>query len=235
MTSDQGPVTIMETLLQDLRYAVRMLVKRPGFTILAVLTLALGIGANTTIFSVVNSVLLRSLPFPEPDRLIVVSEHNPQIGTMSVAWPNFTDWRDQNESFESMAAYRLVGFNLTNGNEPLRVIGGEVSSDFFSILGGEAALGRVLTEADDKPGATRVVVLSHRFWQSRFGGNRDIIGTPLTLDGVPGTVVGVMPARFQFYIQPADIYVSTALQAAGEIWPDRVNHPGLRVLGRLKP
>jgi len=211
-----------------------MLVRQPAFTAIAVLTLALGIGANTAIFSVVNAVLLKSLPFPDPDRLLIVSEHNPEVGTMSVSWPNFTDWREQNQSFEAMAAYRLEGFNLTDGNEPVRVLGGTVSASFFSLLGADALLGRVLTEADDKPEASRVVVLSYGLWQRRFGGNRDIIGAPINLNSAPFTVVGVMPAGFQFFIQSAQIYVSSGTQSASAIWQDRVNHPGLRVLARLK-
>ena len=225
----------MQTLWQDLRYGFRMLTKTPVVTLIAVLTLALGIGANTAIFSVVNTVLLKPLPFADPDSLMVLQERNEQVGVQSVAWPNFLDWREQSQSFTAMAAYRLQGFHLAGGERPARPMGGSVSASFFPLLGARPALGRTFTEEEDKPGAAPVVVLSHRLWATRFGSDPGIIGQAVTLDGSPHTVVGVMPADFGFFRQTAELYVPVGLSGDNPVWLDRGNHPGLRVLGRLKP
>src|ERR1044071_2922782 len=184
----------METLLQDLRYGFRMLVKKPGFTFGAVLALALGIGANSAIFSVVNSVLLRPLPFKAPDQLMIVWEDGSKYGFPkdTPAPANFVDWRDQNQVFESMAAVASQTFNLTGTGEPEKIEGQRVSATFFPLLGVEPILGRSFLPEEDQPGAGRMVIMNHGLWQRRFGSDPDIVGKPVTLDGQPYTVVGVM-------------------------------------------
>src|SRR5215467_5591348 len=168
----------MQTLLQDLRYGARMLAKRPGFTLIAVLTLALGIGANTAIFSVVNAVLLRPLPYEQPERLTVLYETNPQQGRdeMSVSYPNFIDWRAQSQSFEQLAAFRSGGVIFTGKYEPARLQAYVVSADLFALLRVKPLRGRVFLPEEDKVGGAPVVVVSHGFWQSQFGGDEKLIG-----------------------------------------------------------
>src|SRR5205085_5101158 len=156
----------METLLQDLRYGTRMLIKRPGFTFVAVIALALGIGANTAIFSVINAVLIKPLPFAEPERLVNLWETRPQRGIMQnpASYPDFIDWRDQSDVFEYVAAHNAGGFTLTGDDNPALLQGAVVSADLFPLLGVQAATGRVFTPADDKNGAPLTVILSHKLW-----------------------------------------------------------------------
>src|SRR5262249_21148506 len=160
----------MQNLFQDLRYGVRMLLKSPGFTVVAALALMLGIGANSAIFSVVNAVILRPLPYEESERLVFLSERSPQLEGMSISWPNYQDWRAQNQVFEQIGVYNRQSYNLTGTGEPERIIAGQVSYELFSALRAKPALGRVFDSEDDKPGANRVVILSHGLWQRRFGG-----------------------------------------------------------------
>src|SRR5215510_10216056 len=181
----------METLLQDLRFGLRMMLKNPGFTLIAVITLALGIGANTAIFSVVNGVLLRPLPYDEPERLLFVTEHGSSGGEMGISYPNFIDWRARNRVFERIGFFTSGGYKLTAGGETEAVSAGEVTADLFAALRVNAALGRVFTNEDDKPGAAPVVLLSHGLWQRRFGGNPQVVGKGITLDGYLYTVIGV--------------------------------------------
>src|SRR5215213_4963157 len=172
-------------LLHDLRYAVRLQRKNPGFTIVAVIALALGIGANTAIFSVVNTVLLRPLPYKDPERLVMVWEDATKHGYPrdTPAAANFVDWRDQSQVFEGMAAIADESFNLTGAGDPERLEGRRVSATLFPLLGVEPQIGRVFTAAEDQPGAQRVVLLSYALWQRRFGGDPGIVGQSLTLDG----------------------------------------------------
>ena len=221
----------MGTLFQDLRYGLRMLIKSPGFTAVAVLALALGIGANSAIFSVVNAVLLRPLPYTDPDRLVILWEKAQMMDT-SVAYPNFVDWQAQNQVFEQIAAYRRDSFNLTGAGEPERLSGRMMSASFFSTLGVKPLRGRDFTTEDDHPGASPVVILSHGFWQRRFGGDESIVGKQLTLNNQSYTVVGIMPADFRFG-SPSDIFVPIGLSA--ERYKQRGSHPGIYVIGRLKP
>jgi putative ABC transport system permease protein len=188
----------IETLIQDLRYGARMLLKNPGFTLLAVLTLALGIGANTAIFSVVNAVLLQPLPFREPERLVMVWRTNTErtMRDAPVSAPNFIDWKQRNEVFEQMAAWRIGNFNLTGDAEPEIAQGAEVTAGFFETLGVGPALGRGFLPHEDQPGAEPVIVLSHSLWQRRFGSEPGIIGKRLIVDARPVTVIGVMPQGF---------------------------------------
>ena len=221
-------------LLHDLRYAVRLQRKNPGFTIVAVIALALGIGANTAIFSVVNTVLLRPLPYKDPERLVMVWEDATRHGYPrdTPAAANFVDWRDQNQVFDAMSAIADTSFNLTGSGEPERLEGRRVSASLFPLLGVEPQLGRVFTAAEDQPGAQRVVLLSYALWQRRFGGDPGIVGKALTLNGESHIVTGVMPARFQFPSSDDQAWVPIALtqQEAGNR-----NRHYLQVLARLKP
>ena len=218
----------------DLRYGVRMLWKNKGFTAVAVIALALGIGANSAIFSVVNTVLLRPLPYREPERLVMVWEDNSKIGYPhdTPAAANYIDWRDQNQVFEGMAATADVSFNLTGAGDPERFDGKRVSANFFKLLGVEPQLGRTFLPEEDVPGANKVVVLSHGLWQRRFGSDASLVGKSITLNGEGYTVVGVMPADFQFKRQDVGMWVPIAFtpqQAAS-----RGSHY-LEVFARLKP
>ncbi|HEX7288480.1 MAG TPA: ABC transporter permease [Candidatus Angelobacter sp.] len=223
----------MGTLLQDLRYGFRTLAKSPGFALMAVLTLALGIGANTAIFTVVNGVLLRPLPFHEPERLMIVSESSPQFDSMSVAYLNFKDWDAQQSTFAQMAMFRHEDFTLTGGRGPEHVDGREVSAGFFNVLGVPPVMGREFKPEEDREGATPVAVLSHGLWQRRFGGTRDILGRTIHLNDRNYTVVGVLPQDFWFYSQ-SDVFVPVG--ATGKMWlQNRMEREGSRVIARLKP
>src|SRR5574341_410050 len=174
----------MQTLLQDLRYGARMLLKKPSFSLIAVLTLALGIGANTAMFSVVNAVMLRPLPFHEADRLAILWTDDPKRGLHEqvTSYTTFTDWRGQSQSFADMAIFSGNPLTLTGGEEPERVKGEFVSANLFPLLGVQPALGRTFSQEDEQRGE-RVVVLSHGLWQRRFSGSPEAIGKTLTIDG----------------------------------------------------
>jgi predicted permease len=228
----------MWTVLQDLRYTLRMLAKSPGFAAVAILTLALGIGANTAIFSIVNGVLLNPLPFPHPQELTVLYEHTPNDETSSISYPNFLDWQRTNSTFASMAAYRHEDFNVTASGEPERVRGGMVSAEFFPILGVKPLLGRVFSRDEDRQGAAPVVLLAEGFWQRRFGSARDIIGKQIIMDGDPYTIIGVIPASFHLstfnFGGIKDVYVPVA-QTKDPYFYHRDVHEGMDAIGRLKP
>ncbi len=224
-----------------------MLMKSPGFTFVAVLVLALGIGANSAIFSVVNAVLLKSLPYDHPERLALVWETNPkvQIGSdlLPVSAGNFTDWRNQNESFESMSLVSGANYNLTGTDKPEQLSGAQVSASFFKLLGVEPAAGRTFTEEEDRPDQNRVVVVSHSLWQSRWAGDPNIIGKTLMLDGNTYTIIAVMPKGFN-YPKATDLPAYFQLPPQTELWTpialtsrqisSRGNH-NYGVLARLKP
>jgi predicted permease len=193
----------MTGLIQDLRYAIRQLRKSPGFTATAVVTLALGIGANTAIFSVVNGALLRPLAFREPNRLVHVwhvppAKCFPGMTTFSVSAANYLDWQSQNQVFENMAIYTYHGFTLTGGEKPEQVDASAVSSNFFETLGVQPMLGHVFSPQEDQPGRSNVVVLSFRFWQEHFGSNVEIVGHNISIDGQSFFVAGVMPRSFRY-------------------------------------
>lgn len=219
---------------KDLRYGLRMLVKNPGFTAVAIIALALGIGANTAIFSVVDTVLLRPLPFKDPERLMMVFEDSSKHGfprdTPTAA--NYIDWRDQNQVFESMAAIDGESFNLTGVGDPERLVGYRVSASLFPMLGASPQLGRLFIPEEDQPGANRVVIISHRLWQRRFGGDPNIVGKALTLNGGSVTLVGIMPADFRFHTQEDELWVPIAFSQ--EEQQNRSAHY-LNVMARLKP
>jgi len=224
----------MRTLWQDLRYGARILLKNPGFTLIAVVTLSLGIGANTAIFSVVNAVLLRPLPYEESERLVFLSERSEQLEGMSISWPNYADWRSRNNVFEKIGVYNGSSYNLTGSGEPERLQAGQFSADMFAALRVNAALGRVFTNEEDKPGAGPVVVLGHALWQKRFGGDPNIVNRTIKLNDRDYTVIGVMPAGFQFPSR-LDIWVSAGQLSGSTSWQSRGNHPGLYGVARLKP
>ncbi|MGD0127174.1 MAG: ABC transporter permease [Terriglobia bacterium] len=187
----------MTTLLQDLRYGLRMLARKPGFTAIVVLTLALGIGANTAMFSVVDKVLLNSLPFPQPERLISLHASKPNFERGSISYPNFLDWQKDNSSFTAMAVYRSNDMTLTGAGEAERVRVEYITADFFTLLGVRPVLGRTLTEGEDRIGAAPIVLVSEGFWQRKLGSAREILGKTLALDGRSFTVVGVIPSSFR--------------------------------------
>lgn len=219
---------------QDLAYACRTLIKTPAFTIIAVTALALGIGANTAIFSVVDTVLLRPLPYKAADRLVMVWEDASQVGFPhnTPAPANFIDWRAQSQVFEDLAATARLSFNLSGVGEPERIDGRRVSANLFTLLGVDAQLGRTFLPEEDQPGTNRVVIMSNGLWQRRFGSEPGIIGRPLTLNGESFTVVGVMPPKFQFPSREDDLWIPIAFPA--EEAARRGSHY-LEVVGRLKP
>ncbi|HJT29357.1 MAG TPA: ABC transporter permease [Pyrinomonadaceae bacterium] len=224
----------METVIKDIRYGIRGLLKRPGFTVIALITLALGIGANTAIFSVVNAVLLRPLPYQKPEELVIVWEDATFAGFPhnTPAPANYVDWKTQNQSFADMAASNETSFNLTGDGEPERVSAYAVSANFFPLLGVQPLLGRSFTPDEDRPGGTKAVVLSYGLWQSRYGGDRSILNREILLDGEKHAVVGVMPASFQFFAKDVRVWVPMALTQ--EDWANRGGHY-LVVVARLKP
>jgi len=236
---DVRGVRLVEELWRDLRYGLRMLAKNPGFTLIAVLTLALGIGANTAIFSAVNAVLFRVLPYKEPDRLVQVFQRfyaRPAMDRMPVAPANFIDWQSQSKSFESLAAFRLTNLNLSGGPPPERIRVAQTSANAFAALGVEPILGRVFQTGDDSASSEPVVVLSYSLWQRRFGGDQEIIGKTIKANNKQYTVIGVMPPGFRFPIG--------WLTNDVEIWAPLVFGAGekndraaitLDVVARLKP
>src|SRR5215213_5889163 len=224
----------MNTLWQDLRYGFRMLWKKPGFTVVAILALALGIGANTAIFSVVNGVLLRPLPFEDPDRLVRIGEWSQQVPGMSISYPNLQDWRQQQQVFTQIAATRFNSYNLTGTDEPERLQGRDVSANFFDVLGVKPALGRSFLPEEDHANSNRTCILSHGLWQRRFGTDPGIIGKQLTLSGQSYTVIGVLPQSYRFGT-PTDVFVPIGLKEATELFNRRDNHPGIYAYARLKP
>jgi putative ABC transport system permease protein len=222
---------LMETLVQDLRYGLRMMLRRPGFTLVAVLTLALGIGANAAIFSVVNGVLFRALPYRDPDRLMLIWETF-RGRRSGVTAPNFIDWRDQNRVFEQIAASTSASLTLTGGGEPERLSGARVSGNYFELLGVQPILGRAFEAAEDQPGAAPVVLLGQGLWQRRFGADPDIVGKSVTLDGEPHVVAGVVPEVVRLLPTSAQLWRPLTLG------PQELAATGshfLRVAGRLKP
>ncbi|MCI0489536.1 MAG: ABC transporter permease [Blastocatellia bacterium] len=228
----------MTNLFQDVRFGIRMLLKNPGFTLVAVITLALGIGANTAIFSVVNAVLLRPLPYTEPERLVAVLEHDREGPDNTTGYATVADWREQSETLEHIAAVRGWSPTLTGGGEPERLPAMRVSANFFKLLGVRPAIGRDFLPEEDRPEVWRVVILSHSLWQRRFNSDPDIAGKQITLSGNGFTVAGVMPAEFEEMISPN--YYEQA-----ELWAPLGYDPSLsygcrtcrhlRAIARIKP
>ena len=224
---------LFESIWQDLRYAARSYAKAPTFTIIMLTTLALGIGASTAIFSMVNGIVLRPLPFADPDRLIWINEINTKGGVMSVSWPDFLDWRARVHALEGLAAGRTNPFTLTGRDQARRIDGRRVTANFFDILGVQPAAGRGFTDADDRAGAEGVALVSDGFWRSELGGDAEAIGQHLVLDGRPFTIVGVLPAGFR-YVRDTDVYVAMGPYAGDRVMRERADHAGYFALGRLK-
>jgi predicted permease len=234
--------SLLKSLPQDLRYGSRVLVKSPGFSLIAILTLALGIGANTAIFSVVNGVLLNPLPFHDPHQLVSMFQEMPNFKNGSISYLNFTDWRRMNTTFAAMAAYRSTGFNLSGNGEPERLHGEMISAGFFEILGVNPVMGRTFTTDEDRLGANPTVVITEGLWQRKFGGRKDIIGQRMVLDDVGRTIVGVVPSSFHLHIQNFqrggpmnEVYVPVGEYNEPKFYSERDAGWGLDAIGRLKP
>jgi putative ABC transport system permease protein len=223
----------MQSFWQDLRYGARMLLKNPGFTLIAVLTLALGIGANTAIFSVINGVLLGSLPYPHPEQLAMVWCDNKRQGIPDdiTSYPNFVDWRDRNKTFQGMAGVTSDTYNLTGRGEPVEIRAASVSPNFFQLVGVNPVRGRGFTAEEEQPGRDRIAILSHSLWQRHFGGASEILNKTISLSGEPNVVVGIMPPGFQFP-EKTELWKPLAPDermrgARGAFW--------LPIVGRFKP
>jgi putative ABC transport system permease protein len=224
----------MSTIVQDVRYGARMLFKTPALTAIVILALALGIGANTAIFSVLNAVVLQPLPFDHPDELLFLNERSPVLDEMSISYPNFTDWRNQNHVFEKIGVFNRNSYTLTGYGEAERILTAQCSADLFSVLRANALVGRVFTNDEDQPGGAPVVVLSYPLWQRRFGGETSILNQTLTLNGKGYTVIGVMPVDFAFPTR-VEMWVPVGQLSGDPNWQQRGNHPGLYSVARLKP
>jgi predicted permease len=224
-------------LLQDLRFGLRMLAKNPGFTAVAVLTLALGIGANTALFSVVNAVLLSPLPYWQPDRLVALYEGDANFARSSISYPNFLDWVRDNHSFSALAGYYADDFSLTGMGEAERVPAEKISASFFQLLGVKPVIGRAFRPEEDQVGAAPVVLISQGLWKRKFGSSPEALGKSLTLNGTAYTLVGVIPADFHYAsgnFHQSDVYIPIG-QWNNPTFRDRKTHMGMDAVGRLKP
>src|ERR1700677_2477651 len=225
----------IEQLMQDIRYGLRMIWKSPGFTTVVVLTLALGIGANTAIFSVVYAVLLRPLPYLDASRLVLLNETSPKVGTVSVSYPNYIDWRNQSHTFAQMAVVHEVGFNLTGVSRPESISGVAVSPAFLSILGVRPFLGRDFDASEENAGTTPVLLLSYDLWQSHLGSDPNAVGKTISLDGRTFTIAGVLPASFRWLdktdvIEPIGAWTTNNPEAS-----ERGERGDTNVVGKLGP
>ena len=221
--------------MNNIRYAFRQLRKSPGFTLIAVLTLALGIGANTAIFSVINAVLLRPLPYPDANRIVTLSESTPSQPEISISWPNFLDWKTESTVFESLAVGRRESFNLSGvqGRGPERVSGFVVTAPFFKVIGLNPQIGRAFSEAEDKTGGNRLAVISDALWQRAFNRDPAVLGREINLHDQLYTILGVMPPQMT---SPSgvDVWLPLMRRVPGGTW-SRPMHPGLYAWGKLKP
>src|SRR5262245_33849116 len=220
-------------MYNDFRFALRQLLKNPGFTAVAVVTLALGIGANAALFSVVNAVLLNPLPYPQPEQLVSLHQSKPNFPTGSISYPNFLDLQRENQTFSGMAIGRSFSANLIGTGEAEQVDGRRVSANLFSVIGVKPALGRDFVQSEDEPGVAPVVMISAGLWQRKFGEARDVPGRSLTLDDKSYTIVGVLPANFTLY-RGTDVYVPMG-QWNNSGLQNRSAGMGLQGIGRLKP
>ena len=229
----------MPQSFQELKYALRTLVKRPTFSLITIFVLALGIGANSAIFSVVNAVLLRPLPFDNPDRLVQIwhvppAKSFPGIKKFSLSPANFLDWKQRNSSFESMAVYRRGMFTMTGTGEPQRVPGSPVGAQFFSILRAKPLMGRTFTDDDGKSESQKTVVISEGFWRTNLGANQNVLGQTLRLNEEQYTIIGVMPKSFSYPMSSPAPQVWECIQWDAKESVIRGNH-NYAALGRLKP
>jgi len=221
-------------LIKDLQFSLRQLRKAKVFAVVAVVTLALGIGCNTAIFSVFYSVLLRPLPYADPDRLVIVSEHATHFPMLTASWLNYKDWKAQSKSFEDFGATRLVTMALTGNGQPEQIPGQMVSGNLLHMLGVNTVVGRPISAVDDQPASPAVVLLGYGLWQRRFGGAESVLGQTITLDRQPYTVVGVLPQGFELLQQAPDFVVAMGPWAS-KLPDDRSWHPGINAIARLKP
>jgi predicted permease len=230
---DARGVRFVDSLIQDLRYTLRTLRKSPGFTAVAILTLALGIGANTAMFSAVEGVVFAPLPYFQPDRLVMVWENNPRFPRVYVSYPNFLAWQRSARSFQQMGAFREEGVDLTSPGAPEHLNANEISSGFFSAIGAELSLGREFTPEEDRQGAALGVMISSRLWRNRFGGSPSVLGQSVTLDGADFTIIGVSPPGFRLGTDDVDIYTSLG-RADPLVIDDRAAHDGIFAVARLE-
>src|SRR5271156_212279 len=222
----------MSSMFQDLKFAVRMLLKSPGFTLIAILTLALGIGANTAIFSVVNAVLLRPLPFKNSAQLVVLRETHKSVGNVSVSYPDFLDWRQQAHSFSAMAGIEYRGFNLSGAAQPENIGGYVVSPNLLTLLGVHPVLGRDFLPSEENQGTAPVILLSYQLWQSHLGADPAVLGRSISLDGRSFSIVGILPPTFRF-LDRSDALVPFGVFAS-EL-TERGDRGDMDVVGRLSP
>lgn len=224
----------LESVIQDVRFALRMLRRSPGFTLVAIASLALGIGANTAIFSLVNAVLLRPLPYPDTGRMVTIYESLKRSGAMNDSWPDYLDWRRQSDIFEEIAAIQQEGLKLSGIGEPRMLHGAWVSSSYFPLLALTPILGRTFSAAEDKPGAAAVAVLSYPFWRNILKADPHAIGKTIALNERAFTIVGVLPPSREFPYLDFELYVPIGEKANLPNMTDRENHPGIAVLARLR-
>ena len=235
-TRDVWSFIWLEQLLEDIRFGLRLLRKNPGFTAVAMLTLALGIGANAAVFSVVYAVLLRPLPYKEPSRLVVLNETTPKVGDVSVSYPNFFDWRAASHAFSQMAAVQSVQFNLAGVTQPENISGDAVSPNFLSMMGVRPILGRDFDASEEMAGTEPVLLLSYALWQSHLGGNPNAVGKTITLDGRSFTIVGVLPPNYRS-LDTTDVMLPIGVWATNnaEAVKERGERGDMVVIGRLAP
>jgi predicted permease len=237
VTRDMWGWGSLERLLQDLRFGFRMMAKSPGFAVVAILTLALGIGANTALFSVVNGVLFNPLPYPQPEQLVTLHESKPNFEAGSISFPNFRDWRKENTTFSMMGISRGYSFSLTGAGEAEQVQAQFVSTDFLPMLGVKPVIGRLFEEGEDEFGASPMVIISAGFWSRKFGSAQDVLGKGLTLDGRSYSIVGVVPASFNLQVgafRATELYVPIG-QWTNSALHLRMAGLGIHGIGRLKP
>ena len=223
----------LDNFRADLRYAIRSYAKAPSFTLIILTTLALGIGASTAIFSMVNGILLQPLPLQDPDRLLYITEVNPRGTLMTVSWPNYLDWRARSRSFDLLACSREEAYTLTGTERAQRLNGRRVTGNFFRVLGVSPAIGRGFTDDDDRPNTAALAILSDAYWRTKLGANPSVVGQTIKLDEVAHTIVGVMPRDFQ-YMRPYDVFTSMGPSSGTGELLDRGNHNGFHALGRLR-
>ncbi|HLQ78170.1 MAG TPA: ABC transporter permease, partial [Terriglobia bacterium] len=226
----------MTGFFQDLRYAIRQFLKTPGLTAIVVITIALGVGANTALFSVVNGVLLNPLPYPQPEQLVALRESKANFEFGSIPYPNFRDWRKDNRTFSSMAVWRNTAFSLTGKGEAEQVSGQFISSDFFSIFGVKPLMGRTIAPGEDEIGAAPIALISEGLWRRKFGSAPDILGNGITLDGDAYTITGVIPATFHFSMGGSpvrDVFLPIG-QWKNNLLTTRSAGLGINGIGRLK-
>ena len=226
----------VERLMQDLRYGLRMLAKSPGFTVVAILTLAVGIGANTALFSVVNGVLFNPLPYPHPEQLVWLAESKPNFSSGSISWPNFKDWQKENRTFSGMGLYRSYNFNLTGHGEAEQLQARFLTSDFLNVVGVKPLLGRTFAPGEDEIGATPIAIISEGLWNRKLNSSPDVLGKSLDLDGKSFLIIGVLPSSFDFSgsFRGVDIYAPVG-QWENSFLPKRTAGLGFHGVGRLKP